>query len=67
MAKGKKADQPGTDFDVGARAVERDGGIIGDPGGYRFATGGKKPDLRGVGEEMLRGRYGSSGRPPNGG
>lgn len=39
---------------------EFDGGIIGKPGGHSSATGRARPDLTGVGEQMLRGQHSSS-------
>lgn len=38
-------------------AIEHDGGILGDPNGYRFATGKRNVDVTGCGAEMLRGRH----------
>jgi hypothetical protein len=37
--------------------MEFDGGIIGNPKGFRFATGRENVDVRGAGVEMLRGRH----------
>jgi hypothetical protein len=67
-ARGKRAGMQGLEYserdmeyDNPRKAIEHDGGILGDPGGYRYATGGRKPDLKGVGEEMLRNRRSGGG------
>jgi hypothetical protein len=44
------------EYDNPRKAIAHDGGILGDPHGYRFATGKQNVDVTDVGPEMLRGR-----------
>lgn len=40
-------------------SVEIDGSVLGKPGSYSPATGYARPDVTGVGEQMLRGEHSS--------
>jgi hypothetical protein len=37
--------------------IELDGGIFGDPTGYRFATGRRNLNVKGIGNDMLQGKH----------